>query len=270
MIEIAYTPSRRLAIHLDSDIPGNLIDRAAQLLGIPGHFEIRLTKRIPMGGGLGGGSSNAAATLLAIPALTNKCIPLEKLADLASQLGSDVPFFLLGGTALGLGRGTELYPFPDLKPYPAILVTPGIHVSTPQAYKALNRPGKDERSTPHAVRCTPYWTLPTAPPSSWPCCNDFETVVFPRHPQLKLIKGKLLKLGADLALMSGSGSTLFGIFTNRIERDSAVVSLRENFGNDKVFPVSLISRGAYRSLWWRQLRARGDEKTWPPQSRYAR
>jgi len=269
-IEIAYTPSRRLAIHLDSDIPGNLIDHAAQLLGIPGRFDIRLTKRIPMGGGLGGGSSNAAATLLAVPALTNKRIPLEKLVDLASQLGSDVAFFLLGGTAIGLGRGTALYPLPDLKPYPAILATPGIHVSTPEAYKALNRPTLGQLRTSNYEPTTLSWTLPTTPPSSWPCCNDFETVVFPLHPQLKLIKGKLLKLGADLALMSGSGSTLFGIFTTRFERDSAVVSLRENFGNDKVFPVSLISRGAYRSLWWRQLRARGDEKTWPPQSRYAR
>ncbi len=222
IIEIAYTPARRLTIHLDSDIPGNLIEKAAQLLGIPGTFEIRLTKRIPMGGGLGGGSSNAAATLLAIPALTNRPIPLERLADLASQLGSDVPFFLLGGTAIGLDRGTELYPLPDLKPYPAILVTPGIHVSTPEAYKALNRPTSDqlrttnhEPTTPNVERRTPYWTLPTTPPALWTCCNDFETVVFPRHPQLKSIKGKLLKLGADLALMSGSGSTLFGIFTNR-------------------------------------------------------
>lgn len=269
-IEIAYTPSRRLTIHLDSDIPGNLIDKATQVLGIPGTFDIRLTKHIPMGGGLGGGSSNAAATLLAVPALTNKHIPLEKLVDLASQLGSDVPFFLLGGTATGLGRGTELYPLPDLKPYPAILVTPGIHVSTPEAYKALNRPTACQPTTNNHEPTTLTWTLPTTPPSSWPCCNDFETVVFPIHRQLKLIKGKLLKLGAGLALMSGSGSTLFGIFTNRSERDSAVVSLRKNFGNDKVFPVSLIGRGAYRSLWWRQLRAQGDEKTWPPQSRYAR
>src|SRR5437660_1767874 len=112
VIEIDYAPARRLILHLDSNppIPGNLIEKAAELLAIPGRFTIRLTKRIPMGAGLGGGSSNAAAILLAIPALTGKNVPIEKLTALAAQLGSDVPFFLLGGTALGVGRGTELHP----------------------------------------------------------------------------------------------------------------------------------------------------------------
>ena len=140
-IEIAYTPSRRLSIDLHSaiDIPGNLIIKAAELLAQPGHFDIRLTKRIPMGGGLGGGSSNAASMLLAIPVLTNKPVALERLLDLATQLGSDVPFFLLGGAALGLDRGTELYPLADLERYPTILITPPIHISTAEAYRKLNR-----------------------------------------------------------------------------------------------------------------------------------
>jgi 4-diphosphocytidyl-2-C-methyl-D-erythritol kinase len=256
-IEIDYVPARRLTVDLDSNppIPGNLIEKAAEILGIPGRFTIRLTKRIPMGAGLGGGSSNAAATLLAIPALTGKNVPLEKLADLASQLGSDVPFFLLGGTALGLGRGTELHPLPDFKPFPAIIVTPGIHVSTAEAYAAIDRLRHD------AARGTKNADLPS---------NDFEAVVFPLHRQLKLVKGRLLDLGAELALMLGSGSALFGIFAHREKRDSAVVSLRRELGYDRVFPVSLVGRGAYRSLWWRQLRASGKLKTWPPQDRYAR
>jgi len=207
-----------------------------------------------MGGGLGGGSSNAAATLLAIPVLANKPVPLETLTDLATQLGSDVPFFLLGGAALGVGRGTELHPLPDLKPFPAVIVAPGLHVATPEAYAALDRLRNDERTTTNDERAS----------------NDFEAVVFRQHPQLKSIKGKLQKAGADLALMSGSGSTLFGIFAQREKRDSAVVSLRKDFGNDKIFPVSLVGRSAYRSLWWRQLRASEDLKIWPPQSRYAR
>jgi len=256
IVEIDYAPARRLTLHLDSNppIPGNLMEKAAEILAIPGRFTMRLTKRIPMGAGLGGGSSNAAATLLAIPALTGKNVPLEKLTALAAQLGSDVPFFLLGGAALGLGRGTELYPLPDLKPFPAIIVTPGVHVSTQEAYAAIDRLTNSELRTLNSE-------LPS---------NDFEAVVFRRHPQLKLIKGRLLKLGADLALMSGSGSALFGIFAHRENRDSAVVSLRKDFGYDKIFPVSLVGRGAYRSLWRRQLRASGDSKTWPPQDRYVR
>lgn len=255
-IEITYERARRLAVELESDppIPGNLIEKAAELLAIPGRFIIQLTKRIPMGGGLGGGSSNAAAMLLAIPFLTGKFIPFDDLVRLGSELGSDVPFFLLGGTALGLGRGTELHPLPDWKPFPAIIVAPGIHVSTKEAYGALDAQPSVEGRAKNVER-----------PS-----NDFETVVFRRHSQLKLIRGRLLKLGADLALMSGSGSALFGIFAHREKRDRAVVSLRKDFGYDRSFPVSLVGRGAYQSLWRRQLRASGDGKAWPPQNRYAR
>ena len=96
------------------NIPGNIIVKAADRVfrrrGPDGPVGFVLTKRIPLGGGLGGGSSNAAAVLLALPVLLGKPLALEKLMELAAELGSDVPFFLLGGTAVGLGRGTELYP----------------------------------------------------------------------------------------------------------------------------------------------------------------
>jgi 4-diphosphocytidyl-2-C-methyl-D-erythritol kinase len=267
-IEIAYTPSRLLSIDLHStpDIPGNLIVKAAESLAIPGQFQIRLTKRIPMGGGLGGGSSNAASILLAIPVLTDKPVRLERLLDLATQLGSDVPFFLLGGAALGQSRGTDLSPLPDLPSFPTILVSPGIHVSTPEAYRALKRP---ERRTNNEQRTT-LWTLETCSPREWHAINDFEPVVFPQHRHLKLIKGKLRKAGAALALMSGSGSTVFGIFEHRADRDSAMVSLRKDLGNeDKIFPVALVGRSRYRSLWRRQLRVSAEVRSWPPQNRYA-
>jgi 4-diphosphocytidyl-2-C-methyl-D-erythritol kinase len=293
-IEIDYTPSRRLSVELRSsiEIPGNLIEKAAELLAIPGRFQIRLTKRIPMGGGLGGGSSNAATILLAIPALTGRRIPLEKLVDIASQIGSDVPFFLLGGTALGQGRGTELYPIPDLRPYPAILITPGLHVSTAAAYQALNRPNSELRAQDAAASAMKtenpapprrvvrevmertansdlLWTLETSPPRNWAVANDFEEVVFRQHPRLKLVKGTLQKSGAGLALMSGSGSTLFGIFEHRAGRDSALVSLRKDLGKEGIFPVALVGRRRYRTLWRRQLRVSTDVSIWPPQNRYA-
>ena len=94
-------------------------------------------KRIPMGGGLGGGSSDAAAVLLALPVLAGRAIELPRLIELAAQLGSDVPFFLLGGTAAGIGRGTELFPLPDTPARHGVLVSTGVHVSTAEAYAGL-------------------------------------------------------------------------------------------------------------------------------------
>ncbi len=110
----------RLSIDDAEGIPDNLILRAARAvldaMGIAARVHFRLIKRIPMGGGLGGGSSNAAAVLLALPVLAGRDLPMETRLEIAASLGSDVPFFLLGGTALGVGRGTELYPLADLAP----------------------------------------------------------------------------------------------------------------------------------------------------------
>src|SRR5258708_40318718 len=114
-IEVEYQPARRTELTLEDAlaIPDTLILRAARaVLDESRHaarVRFRLTKRIPMGGGLGGGSSNAAAVLLALPVLTGSAIPFDRLREIAVALGSDVPFFLTGGTAVGLGRGAELY-----------------------------------------------------------------------------------------------------------------------------------------------------------------
>ena len=119
-LDISFTPARRTSIALDDalQIADNLVVRAARLaldaMRATGRIEMRLTKRIPMGAGLGGGSSDAAAVLLALPVLAGRAITLPKLSDIGQQLGSDVPFFLLGGTAVGIGRGSELFPLPDL------------------------------------------------------------------------------------------------------------------------------------------------------------
>lgn len=276
-IEIEFERTRQSRITIDSavDIPDNLIARAAGLLlaamKISGRVHFRLRKRIPLGGGLGGGSSNAAAVLLALPPLAGRQLPLERLLELGSQLGSDVPFFLLGGTAVAMGRGTELYPLPDLAARAAILVCPGVHVSTPQAYADLQR---GALTGPPSFR-----TIDSFQSFAWrigdhgtgkPCdaANDFETVVFSRYPQLKSIKGKLLKLGARPALMSGSGSSIFGIFDSRRQRDLALESLKNGRIAGELHSVSLVTRRRYRSLWQRQL---GTESTvWPPQYRSGR
>jgi 4-diphosphocytidyl-2-C-methyl-D-erythritol kinase len=266
----------KIELRSNIDIPGNLIVKAADLamraLRVNGQLRIRLTKRIPMGGGLGGGSSNAASMLLALPKLLGKRVPLEKLMELGAELGSDVPFFLIGGTAVGLGRGTELYPLPDAQNWPGLLITPEIHSSTAAAYASLDRQPLDEVS---AAIINNFQSValsacsPTPRPQS-PAANDFEMVVFHQHPQLKSIKGKLLKLGAWRAMMTGSGSALFGFFPSRELRDRAAGLFRKDFTSDQVFPFTMVSRSRYRALWWRQLAVSSESKTWPPQDRYAR
>ncbi|HXA66444.1 MAG TPA: 4-(cytidine 5'-diphospho)-2-C-methyl-D-erythritol kinase [Bryobacteraceae bacterium] len=275
-LDIEYEPGRtRIDIKSNLNIPDNLVvcaaDSVLKATRSTGRLGFVLQKRIPLGGGLGGGSSNAAAVLLALPLLLRKPLPIEKLMELAAGLGSDVPFFLLGGTALGLGRGTELYPLPDVPVLPALLIAPGIHVSTKNAYAQLGR----ELTTASPIPTidsfqSVAWRIANASPSEdWGGANDFENVVFGLHPQLKSIKGKLLRLGARPALMSGSGSSLFGIFPSRQLRDRAVESFRKEFAKDKVYSVTMISRSRYRSLWRRQLAAPMDSKVWPPQDRYA-
>jgi 4-diphosphocytidyl-2-C-methyl-D-erythritol kinase len=276
-IDIEYLPGHsRVDIKSNLNISHNLIARAAdsvmKAIGRTGRLGFVLQKRIPLGGGLGGGSSNAAAVLLAVPFLLRKTLPIEKLMELAVGLGSDVPFFLLGGTALGLGRGTELYPLPDIPAQPAVLIAPGIHMSTAEAYAKLHR---ETTKVPPAPTFDSFqsvaWQIANAAPSEdWGSVNDFESVVFRLHPQLKSIKGKLLRLGARPALMSGSGSSLFGIFPSRQLRDRAVESFRKEFAKDKVYSVTMVSRARYRTLWRRQLAAPMDSKVWPPQDRHAR
>jgi len=276
-IDINYAPGRtKIELKSNIDIPANLILKAAELVmrvaRAKGQLQIALRKRIPMGGGLGGGSSNAATVLLALPALLNKKVPLEKLLELAAELGSDVPFFLIGGTAVGLGRGTELYPLPDVPQSPGLVVAPGIHSSTPSAYAALKREVLDENPAPIPINFQAFaLTVCSQSPNPQPQgVNDFETVVFRQHPQLKSIKGKLLKLGARRAMMTGSGSALFGLFPSRELRDRAAWRLRKEFPGNQVYPFNMVSRGRYRALWWRQLAVSSESRTWPPHDRYAR
>jgi 4-diphosphocytidyl-2-C-methyl-D-erythritol kinase len=275
-IEVEYRRGRtKIKLKSNIDIPGNLIVKAADLvmraLRTNCQLRIRLTKRIPLGGGLGGGSSNAASVLLALPALLGKRIPLEKLMELAAELGSDVPFFLIGGTAVGLGRGTELYPLPDVPASPGLLITPGIHSSTAEAYAALQRQPLGEVHSPIINNFQAVVLSAGSPaPNPQQPVNDFEAVVFNQHPQLKSMKGKLLKLGAWRAMMTGSGSALFGLFASRELRDRAAGSLRKQFPSNQVYPFSMVSRDRYRALWWRQLAVSSESRTWPPQDRYAR
>ena len=271
-IDIAFTPARRTAIEIAAniDIPDNLASHAARLaldaMRVAGRVEMRLAKRIPMGAGLGGGSSDAAAVLLALPVLAGRAIALERLTGLASQLGSDVPFFLMGGTAVGIGRGAELFPLPDGPARHGILIAGEEHVATPAAYAALA-----PRLTSESVQNKMVSFLSHVSNVSSDVCgdeigeNDFEAVVFEQLPQLARRKRRLRKLGARPALMTGSGSAVFGLFRTRDQVSRAIKKLGDE---EEVFPISLVSRARFRALWWRRLRAHMETKQWPPLSRY--
>ena len=278
-IDVEYTPARATKLELDSSVEmaDNLILRAADLaleaMATRAHLRFRLRKKIPMGGGLGGGSSNAAAVLLALPVLARKPLSMERLVELGSKLGSDVPFFFRGGAALGLGRGTELYPLPDLPSHPVLLVAPGVHVSTAEAYAALRRKLTNKLPSRIINSFQAFaWRLEnTGSGTNWDGENDFENVVFGKHPQLESIRGKLLKAGAETARMSGSGSTLFGIFRDRELRDRAALRIAREPGIGEIYPVTLVSRRRYQALWRRQLGiADMDGTVWPPRSRSKR
>jgi len=174
-------------------------------------------------------------------------------------------YFLTGGTAVGLGRGTELYPLPDIQNLPALLIAPGIHVSTSDAYRDLNRQltGAPPSNIINDFQGVAQRIAGGWPAERWEPVNDFESVVFRQHPQLKSIKGRLLRWGARPALMSGSGSTLFGIFPSREVRDRAVRLFRQDFAKDQVFPVTMVSRSRYQKLWQRQLSVPVGNKLWP-------
>ncbi|MGA2194841.1 MAG: 4-(cytidine 5'-diphospho)-2-C-methyl-D-erythritol kinase [Bryobacteraceae bacterium] len=268
-LDIAFTPGRKTAIELEDPlaIPDNLVARAARMamdaMRATGRVEMRLRKRIPMGAGLGGGSSDAAAVLLALPVLAGRALDLPKLLDIAARLGSDVPFFLLGGAAAGIGRGTELFPLPDRPAMAGLVVAPAVHVSTAQAYGDLS-PGLTSEAQENKIFSfqSVTWERGVGKFSK----NDFEAVVFQQHRNLADLKKRLVRAGATVAMMTGSGSALFGLFPGGRGISAAMQSL----GNEKVFRISLVSRARYRQIWRRALGAHAAGDTWPPQSRYAR
>jgi 4-diphosphocytidyl-2-C-methyl-D-erythritol kinase len=268
-LDLAFTPARTTSIELEdaAGIPDNLVARAARVamdaMGVTGRLAMRLQKKIPMGAGLGGGSSDAAAVLLALPVLAGRPLPIETLCAVGQQLGSDVPFFLLGGTAVGIGRGTELFPLPDGPPRPAVIVAPGVHVSTAQAYSALS-PRLTFELQENKIFSFQSHTWSGADGTAG--VNDFEGVVLERESRLAEWKERLIRAGASPARMTGSGSALFGLFRDRGEAARALGRL----GGATAFSVSLIPRSRYRGMWRRALASHivPESRLWPPRSRY--
>jgi 4-diphosphocytidyl-2-C-methyl-D-erythritol kinase len=203
----------------------NLIWRAAQALwhalrrgGPVRDVVVRLHKRIPVQGGLGGGSADAAAALRALARLWRVALRPSQLTDVAATLGADVPFFLSGGTALGLGRGDEVYPLADLPRHWVVLVVPGFGVSSRDAYAWYD----EERDLVRAGAREPQYV-----PGPWPSraaqmINDLEGPIARHHPEIDQMKAAVRRAGALAAAMSGSGSTVFGLFQRRRDATAAV------------------------------------------------
>jgi 4-diphosphocytidyl-2-C-methyl-D-erythritol kinase len=192
----------------------NLVWRAAQRLwdaggrdGEPRDAVVTLEKHIPMQAGLGGGSSDAAAALLALRQVWKLRVADEELFAMSARLGSDVPFFFVGGTALGLGRGEEVYPLQPVPRWWVVLIFPPFGIATADAYEWLDRFRARTSVAPE----------PRYLPGTWlgkimPLVNDLERPVSEHHPVIATLIARLTTLGAEMAAMSGSGSTVFGIF----------------------------------------------------------
>lgn len=241
--DVTVRPRRRgIALEVDGAElpcgPGNLAYDAAVALareaGVAAGASIHLTKRIPLGAGLGGGSSDAAVVLLGLNRLWKLRWPRIRLAALGATLGSDVPFFFFGPTAWVTGRGERVAPAPRLRPSAskslrrwAVLVNPGFAVSTRWAFEALGAP-----RLPASIRLTngggayKMSRFSKASPSAvWSMANDLEAVSAAKYPVIEEIKARLLKSGARVARMSGSGPTVFGLFATRAEARRACKAL---------------------------------------------
>ena len=227
----------------------NLIVKAAKILksefAVKTGASIHLEKTIPAPGGLGGGSSNAAIVLIGLLKLWKIEIELSDLCEISKTIGSDVPFFLFGGTALGSGRGTEITPLKDFHAKNMLVVTPNADVSTKAAFARINMSDLTNKSSKSILEiCRNEANSLYLRQSNLK--NDFEATVFELEPETARAKKKLLDCGAKYALLSGSGASVFAIFDSITSRQKAFDTLK-NERDWRVFEVETISRQDYRS-----------------------
>ena len=225
----------------------NLIWRAADVLwralrrsGPVRDVVVRLDKRIPRQAGLGGGSADAAATLVALARAWRVPLRPAQLTDVGGTLGADVPFFLAGGTALGLGRGDEIYPLADLPRHWVVLLLPGFGVSSREAYDWYDAERDLARGS--------LGREPQHVPGPWPSraaqmINDLEAAIARHHPEIDQMKAALRRAGAVAAAMSGSGSAVFGLFQKR--REALAASARLSGSGWRVLVTESLGRGEY-------------------------
>lgn len=232
-----------------TDLPwgeSNLIYRAALLLknesGSPKGVEIEVNKNIPPGRGLAGGSSNAALTILVLNRLWQLNLSVERLLFLAASLGADIPYFFYGGLCLGRGKGEKLDPLPDLPQRWVLLVIPDFPVSTAMVYRELDRQEEFLTSRDKASKIIQFSEAKDISLLRH-LENDLELVTFKIYPQLAEIKQEIANSGAELSMMSGSGSAVYGLFADRSQAQQAVDRFQTRY---QVFLVETVGRELYR------------------------
>jgi 4-diphosphocytidyl-2-C-methyl-D-erythritol kinase len=251
-----------------------IVERAVQALKVRARIVIEINKRLPVQGGLGGASGNAVAALLALERSLQRNLPAAERLQIAAEVGSDIPLFLIGGTVLGVGRGEEVYPLPDLPPTPCVIALPDIPISTPKAFADWDEEAKLTPST-HSDRMLEF----SREISAWLNAaqigrrsgvsargggraenllldlvrtgieNDFEKVVFPKYPELLEVKRVLEKAGAKYASLSGSGSAIYGLFDS--QQKAAAAAKRLIRRGTRALVTSTLTRRQY----WKKLSA---------------
>ena len=219
-VEIEKAEEKSITVTCDdSTIPvgeSNLVYKAASLYPICGKINIHINKNIPMSAGLAGGSADAAATLIALNELSQKRLSEEELCALGSRLGADIPFCIKKGACLVEGIGEILTTIPPMPYYPMVIAREGEGMSTPEGYRQLDVKYNDFKN--YNVNFALLDILKNEKKSPKEFCkglfNIFESVVEPQRPCVSKIKQTMLKNGADGAMMSGSGTSVFGIFEN--------------------------------------------------------
>lgn len=235
---------------------------------------ITIEKKLPVQGGIGGGSSNAVATMFGVESVLKARLSRQDRLRIASEVGSDLPLFLIGGTILGCGRGEEVWGLPDLPAWNIVVATPNVGVSTPDAFRSwddlvrqdgkLTDSGVSDRISVFS-RSAFEW-LAGLPTTGVPTKkggdraetllldlvragieNDFERVVFPKYPELRDVKRALERDGAKFASLSGSGSTVFGLFSSDTEAEQAAMKLERN--GIPAQATKLLGRDQY----WKQM-----------------
>jgi 4-diphosphocytidyl-2-C-methyl-D-erythritol kinase len=236
----------------DDQLPvdeSNLVVRAATVLRRHSRtaqgVSIRLEKRIPTKAGLGGASSNAAVTLMALTHLWELGISSSELLELGRTLGADVPFFFSGGLALATGTGTDIEPLAENHQgkIPLLIITPKATVSTLEAYRALQSPALTSTNDESILSSSRSQALMSvADPSRFQ--NDFEGVIFREEPEIERAKQALQDAGATGSLLAGSGSSVFGVFENEDSQARAAKEVHAEPGW-RIFPATSISRREY-------------------------
>ena len=262
-----------------------IAERVLEALKAPGRIVVDIEKRLPIQGGLGGASGNAVATLLALERALKKELPAPEKLRIAAEVGSDLPLFLIGGTILGLGRGEEVYPLPELPALDCVIATPEVGISTPKAFAdwdlmlsgrapatpaKLTVPNYSDRMLVFGRRVSAWLSGLTQsklgrPKSGVPAKgrgraetllldlvrtgieNDFEQVVFPQYPALREVKCLLERAGASYASMSGSGSAIYGLFPSPAAARKAAARLQ------KEGVPAQVTTTLTRQQYWRKI-----------------